>query len=232
MWSDFRFRRKTVVNFQYLNPIIPERFDGLILGKNLEIDSNVDIGYDEIQEPRCEYEDRIEIGDNVIIRSGAIIYIGCKIGNGAMIGHNTVIREACESGEWCRIGHLSSICGNVKIGHHTSIHDQVHITAHSIIGNHVFIGPRTVTMNDPFMSYHRKNIEPEQFKGVTILDGARIGAGCAIVPGITIGKEARVDAGSLVTKDVPDRVIVRGFPAHQSGFVSEKELLKNNGIDI
>ena len=99
------------------------------------------------------------------------------------------------------------------------------------MGSYVFLGPMVVTANDPVMGHKRKNIEVKP-KGATILDGARIGCGCAIMPGITIGREALVGAGSLVTKDVPDYAIVYGSPAKVMGRVPEAHLLKNNGVEI
>jgi len=204
------------------------------LGNGLKIDNRVYLGYCKIKEPRiCDIDRELVIGDDVIIRHGTIIYTSCKINSGTMIGHHTVIREATTIGSYCKIGHLVVIEGAVVIGDHTSIYSQCHITAYSDIGSYVFIAPMVVTTNDWIMDYERKNIrDNNKYKGVTIHDGARIGAGCVIFPGITIGREAKIGAGSLVTKDIPDYRIAYGSPISMGGFVPDDERLKNNGIEI
>ena len=56
--------------------------------------------------------------------------------------------------------------------------------------------------------------------------GASLGAGCIVLPGVTVGKDALVGAGSVVTKDVPEGAIVVGNPAKISGYrrkIGEKE---------
>ena len=200
----------------------------------MNFEDNVIVGYDRIHFPRTDLIlGEVHISENVIIHDGAIIYVGCWIGAETMIGHHTVIREVTTIGSYCKIGHLVVIEGAVEIGDRTSIYSQCHITAYSNIGSYVFIGPMVVTTNDWIMDYERKNIrDSNEYKGVTIHDGARIGAGCVIFPGVTIGREAKIGAGSLVTKDIPDYRIAYGSPISMGGFVPDDERLKNNGIEI
>ena len=197
-----------------------------------QIDSTAIVGYNKIVKPRRnDLVDFSIIGRDVIIREGAIVYSGCQIGYETMIGHYTIIREATKIGIHCIIGHHVVFEGATEVGDHTAIHSQCHITSYTKIGSYVFMGPMTVTANDPVMGHERKNIEVPP-KGPTILDGARIGCGCVILPGITIGREAMIGAGSLVTKDVPDYAIAYGSPAKVMGKISDNALLKNNGIDV
>ncbi|MBU1704245.1 MAG: N-acetyltransferase, partial [Nanoarchaeota archaeon] len=65
------------------------------------------------------------------------------------------------------------------------------------------------------------------FKGVTIKRGGRVGLGAKILPGITIGEDAFVAAGSTVTKDVPSKKMVMGTPAKVVKDVPEEQLLNN-----
>jgi len=200
---------------------------------NINIGKVVEIGYNKIMHPRR----RGIIFPTVIYRdvrigNGCVINIGCTIGRETMIGHHCVIREATEIGDNCKIGHLTTIEGATKIGHHTSIFANCHVSSFGHIGNYVFMGPMVVSTNDPKMSYIRKNIEPKEFVGPTIHDGARIGGGCTILPGITIGREAMIGAGAIITRDIPDYAIAFGAPAKVVGTVPENELLKNNGINI
>ena len=199
----------------------------------IEIGKNTHIAYNKIKNPRIKlYNEVVYISQNVKICDGAIIYIGCRIGTETIIGHHVVIREATEIGNYCKIGHHTVFEGDTIVGNHTSIQSQCLIAAHTEIGAYVFIGPGVITTNDPVMSYKRPNIEKE-CKGVTILDGARIGAGCVLFPGITIGREVKIGAGSVVTKDILDYRIVYGNPAKAyRGFVPDNELLKNNGVEI
>ena len=67
----------------------------------------------------------------------------------------------------------------------------------------------------------------KHFKGVHMKQGARIGVNATILPGIVIGEDALVAAGSVVTKDAPPRVIVAGVPAKYFRDVPEEELLVN-----
>ena len=196
------------------------------------IDEFVHIGYHKIQKPRINNPfSPVLLGDDIIIRNDSIIYSGCQIDDRTMIGHYVVMRDGTKIGKDCIIGHHVVFEGATTVGDHTAIHSQCHITSYTKIGSYVFMGPMTVTTNDPVMGYERKNIEVEP-KGPIIMDGARIGAGCVIMPGITIGREAMIGAGSLVTKDIPDYAIAYGSPAKVMGRVPDNALLKNNGIDI
>ena len=199
---------------------------------NIQLDAGVKIGYGRIKIPRnAHISDEVKIYDGAIIREGTIIYTGCIIGENTMIGHHCVIREAVNIGNNCIVGHHVVFEGCVKVGDCTAIHSQCHITSYSEIGSYVCIGPMTVTANDPVMSHYRKNIEVPP-KGPTICDGARVAAGCVILPGVTIGREAVIGAGSLVTKDVPDYMVAYGSPAKVTMRIPDTALLKNNGVEV
>jgi acetyltransferase-like isoleucine patch superfamily enzyme len=66
-----------------------------------------------------------------------------------------------------------------------------------------------------------KGLDDWTVSGVTVEQGASIGGGCTVLPGITIGRFALVGAGSVVTRDVPDFALVFGNPARQMGYVCE-----------
>jgi len=81
------------------------------------------------------------------------------------------------------------------------------------IGDNVEIGPKAIIIAHD-SSYHCIDpAEPIRFGKVTIGNGAFIGAGAIILPGVTIGEGSIVGAGAVVTGDVPSRAIVAGVPA-------------------
>jgi dTDP-4-dehydrorhamnose 3,5-epimerase-like enzyme len=81
--------------------------------------------------------------------------------------------------------------------------------------NDVFVGPNVTFTNDPFP---RSRQYPTSFPRTVVRAGASIGANATILPGLTIGTNAMVGAGSVVTRDVPPNAIVMGNPARITGY--------------
>ena len=82
-----------------------------------------------------------------------------------------------------------------------------------------------VTSNDNFAGRTKERFS--HFRGVTIENGGRIGAGSVILPGKTIGTDAFVAAGSVVTKDISPKMVAMGSPAREIRPVPEEQLLEN-----
>jgi acetyltransferase-like isoleucine patch superfamily enzyme len=114
-------------------------------------------------------------------------------------------------GDGTRIGSFSEIGGAV-IGKDCVISAYVFICPSCKIGDRVFLGPGTKLLNDLYPSIKGDDFVPN---GVTIEDDVVIGGCCTILPGVTIGKGARVAAGAVVTKNVPPNTTVIGFPAQE-----------------
>ena len=117
--------------------------------------------------------------------------------------------------DFCLFPPFYTDCGkNIKIGKKVFINsgcqfqDQGGIT----IGDNSLIGPKTVlaTLNHGFLPQDRASLDPSP---IVIGKGVWIGANVTILPGVTIGDNAIIGAGSVVTKDVPQNTIVAGVPA-------------------
>lgn len=82
-----------------------------------------------------------------------------------------------------------------------------------------------MTSNDNFLGRTKERFK--HYKGVTIKDGARLGLGAVILPGIEIGEEGVVAAGSVVTKNVDPQSLVMGSPAKRIRDVAKEQLMEN-----
>jgi acetyltransferase-like isoleucine patch superfamily enzyme len=143
---------------------------------------------------------------------------GTRLGNFVMIRSNTVI------GVDCTIGSYVDIEGDVIIGDHVSLQSGCYITRGVVIETDVFCGPRVITMNDKRITHRRSGMTFVR-SAPRILRAARVGGGSVLLPGVTIGVNALVGAGSVVTSDVPDGAIVAGNPARVVGMVPPEEIL-------
>lgn len=109
---------------------------------------------------------------------------------------------------YTNFGQHIQIGKNVFVNHACSFLDMGGIT----IEDNVQIGPRVnlITENHPIDPSTRKDLD---LKSILIKRNAWIGAGATILPGVTVGENAIVAAGTMVNRDVPDNAIVGGIPA-------------------
>ncbi len=181
-----------------------------------------------IKERSCKAYDELSegarIGERTFIRSHSIIYERVRIGNGVQTGHAVLIRENTEIGDNTVVGTHSIIDGHVKIGENVSIQSGSYVPPESIIGNRVFLAPFVVITNDKYPASKR-------LLGVTIKDGAVIGANSVLISGVKVGENAVVASGAVVTKDVPPDKVVLGVPARvvmdRDEYEEKKRLYEN-----
>jgi acetyltransferase-like isoleucine patch superfamily enzyme len=150
------------------------------------------------------------IGNDAVIRSHTIIYCGNRIGSGFRSGHGVLIREENEIGDDVSIGSGTVVEHHVRIGNGVRLHSNVFIPEFSVLEDGCWIGPNVVLTN---AKYPRSPRVKEELAGPHVERGAKIGANATLLPGVRIGRDALVGAGSVVTKDVPAGAVVAGNPA-------------------
>ena len=158
------------------------------------------------------------------IVSSAEVDPTATIGDGSSIWHLVQIRNNAKIGENCIIGHGAYIGTGVEVGDNCKIQNYALVYEPAKLGNGVFIGPAAVLTNDQFPRAVNpdgsiKSASDWDAVGVTIGDGASIGARAICIAPVTIGAWALVAAGAVVTKDVPDYALVAGVPAKRIRWV-------------
>ncbi|HWR53178.1 MAG TPA: acyltransferase [Bryobacteraceae bacterium] len=151
-----------------------------------------------------------------------VIFPDVTIGTETRLGNFVMVRSQTLIGRGCTIGSYVDIEGDVQIGDFVSLQSGGYITRGVIIEDEVFCGPRVITMNDKRICHRRPSLTFER-SAPRILRAARVGGGSVLLPGVTIGENAFVGAGSVVTRDVPDKTIVAGNPARVVGKVKIEE---------
>lgn len=141
----------------------------------------------------------VKLGENVKIFDFVNLY-GCTIGDNTKIGTFVEIQKNATIGKNC------------KISSHTFICEGVHI------GDGVFIGHNVTFINDkiPRAVNTDGSLQTEadwKLEETFVKNGASIGSSATILCGVTIGENAIVGAGAVVTKDVPPNTVVAGVPA-------------------
>lgn len=148
------------------------------------------------------------------------------LGEGTQIWHLAQVREDAHLGENCIVGRGAYVGTGVQIGRNTKIQNYALVYEPARLGDGVFIGPAVVLTNDTYP----RSVSPDgSLKsahdwtpvGVTVEDGASIGARAVCIAPLTIGRWATIAAGAVVTKDVPAFALMAGVPARRVGWVGK-----------
>jgi acetyltransferase-like isoleucine patch superfamily enzyme len=141
----------------------------------------------------------VRLGKNVRIYDFTNLY-GCEIGDEVKIGAFVEIQKGAKIGNRCKISSHTFICEGV------TLEDEV------------FVGHNVVFTNDRYPRATNDNGELQSEAdwnciSTLVKRGASIGSGAVLLCGITVGENAMIGAGSVVTRDVPPDAIVAGNPA-------------------
>src|SRR5512146_2610284 len=140
-----------------------------------------------------------------------------KLGNGVRLS-KFINLYGCEVGDDTKIGAFVEVQKNAKIGKRCKISSHTFICEGVTIEDEVFVGHGVVFINDsyPRATTESGALQTEQdwhVERTVVKRHASIGSGTTILSKVTIGENAMVGAGSVVTKDVPANTIVVGNPA-------------------
>lgn len=152
------------------------------------------------------------VGENVQFGKDVVVW------NYVVIGGNTKIGDGTRIGSFCDIGK------NVSIGRNCIIQAHITISNECTLGNRVFIGPNSSLLNDKFP--HSKCLTPS-----IIEDNVVVGGCVTVLPNVIVGKNSIVAAGSVVTKDVPSGILVKGVPAKKMMTIEDYEARRKEFIN-
>lgn len=162
--------------------------------------------------------DDVELGSNVkIFHPDLVNLYGCTIGDETKIGTFVEIQKNVIVGERCKVSSHTFICEGV------------------VIEDEVFVGHGVMFTNDlyPRATNEDSSLKTEADWSVIttrVKRRASIGSNATILPGVTIGENAIVGAGAVVTRDVPDYTTVVGVPAQVVGGVPDAGKFINDSL--
>lgn len=152
-----------------------------------------------------------------------------NIGDGTRIWQFSVVLEGAVIGRDCNINSHTFIENEVHVGDRVTLKSGVYLWDGILLQDDVFVGPNVTFTND---RYPRSKQYPESFQKILVKRKASIGAAAVILGGTVIGEYALVAAGSVVTRDVPNRAMVMGNPARITGWMNidgSKMVPENDG---
>lgn len=136
----------------------------------------------------------------------AEVHDDCSIGAGTKVWQFASVIRGARIGENCSIASGSCIDGSI-IGDRTVIAHNLAMGPGFKVGNDCFIGPNVTFCNDAFPRAHKEGFDADAYSdgrfAVIMKDGASVGAGAVILPGVVIGERAMIAANAIVSRDVP-----------------------------
>lgn len=206
--------------------------DGTVVGNDVRIDDHASLGKRPMKAANsATTSDRelppLTLGDTCIVGTGVVLYRGAKIDARVLMADLCTVREDVAIGRGTIVGRGVTVENVCTIGRYCKLESESYITAYSTLEDRVFVAPGVMCSNDNFIGRTAERFK--HFKGLTVRKGARLGVGTVYLPGVTIGEDALVAAGSVVTRDLPPRMIAMGRPAKPWRPVAPEQLLENQG---
>lgn len=160
------------------------------------------------------------------IHPTALVEPGVRIGARTAVWDGVHLRGPAEIGHDCIVGEKTYVAYGVRIGHFVKINAHVYVCTGVTIEDRVMIAAGAIFTNDR----HPRAFDPDtgalatsdptgETLATVVREGATIGAGAIVGPGIEIGRYAMVGMGAVVTADVPAHALVVGSPARVRAFV-------------
>jgi acetyltransferase-like isoleucine patch superfamily enzyme len=154
--------------------------------------------------------DDVRLGNNVRVSKFVNLY-GCEIGDETKIGAFVEIQKNAKVGSRCKISSHTFVCEGVAIE------------------DNVFIGHGVMFINDRYPRATNDGGALQTEKDWTVeltlvRKGASVGSGATILPNLTIGENAIVGAGSVVTRDVPPNAVAAGNPARVLRYITQERV--------
>ncbi|MDJ1137606.1 acyltransferase [Streptomyces iconiensis] len=166
---------------------------------------------------------------------GAQVSGQALVGDGTTVWELAQIREGAVLGEDCVVGRGAYVGAGVRIGARSKLQNFALVYEPAELGEGVFVGPAVVLTNDR----NPRSVDPEgtpkragdwEAVGVTVGEGASLGARSVCVAPVRVGRWAMVAAGAVVTADVPDHALVVGVPARRVGWVGRAGTRLSPGV--
>lgn len=139
-----------------------------------------------------------------------------RIGQGTRIWAFAHVLPGALIGDDCNICDHVFVENEVRVGNRVTVKCGVQLWDGVVLEDDVFVGPNATFTNDPLP---RSKQYPQSFPRTLVRRGSSIGANATILPGLTIGQNAMIGAGAVVTRDVPPNAIITGNPGRIAGYV-------------
>lgn len=162
-------------------------------------------------------EKKLILGVQARLRSFSVLYAGSVFGARLQTGHHVMVREDNLVGDDVSIGTSATLEYGNRIGNRVRIHSGCFLELTSIEDD-VFLGPNVVFTDDPHPICPRYS---ECKRGAYVEAFARIGANTTLLPGVRVGRNSLIGAGSVVAHDIPANMVAAGNPAKVIKHINE-----------
>lgn len=167
---------------------------------------------------------QVHVPTDVFVAPTADVAGSARLGAGSRIWHLVQVGDDAELGRNCVLGRGAYVGPGVTVGDNVKIQNYALVYAPATLGAGVFVGPAAVLTNDEYprsvdTDGSAKTAAGWTPAGVTVEEGASLGAHSVCVAPVRVGRWAMVGAGAVVAEDVPAFALVVGVPARRIGWV-------------